>query len=54
MPWHVQPDHPSCPISKPFGVVQGHTGDDGPLEGCHPTRDAANKQLAALTPRRRT
>lgn len=49
MPWHVVPEHPSCPAAKPFGVVAGHTGeDDGALEGCHPNRDAANKQLAAL------
>lgn len=45
MPWHVVPNHSSCPASKPFGVVKNA---DGSLAGCHPSKAAANKQLAAL------
>jgi HK97 family phage prohead protease len=47
MPWRVVPNHPSCPPSKPFGVINKQTGQ---LErgGCHETRDLANRQLAAL------
>ena len=44
-PWHIEEDHPDCPASRPYGVVKD---DDGDLEGCHPSREAANEQLAAL------
>lgn len=42
MPWHVSSDHPDC---KGFAVVKD---DDGEVEGCHTTREAANRQMAAL------
>jgi uncharacterized protein len=44
MPWDVTKDD-RCPASKPWAVVKS---DDGELEGCHPTKDAAEKQQAAL------
>ena len=44
MPWHIgQPA--SCPASKPWGVIKNA---DGSVAGCHPTKEAAGKQLAAL------
>lgn len=42
MPWHIDPDHPEC---SGFAVVKD---DDGEVVGCHPTRKAAQSQLAAL------
>lgn len=45
MPWHVVANHSGCPTSRPFAVVKD---SDGSVSGCHPTRDAANSQLAAL------
>lgn len=45
MPWHIVEDHAECPDSRPFAVVKD---DDGDVEGCHSTRDAAEAQLAAL------
>lgn len=45
MPWHIESEHPSCPVGRPFGVVKDA---DGEVEGCHPTKAAAQKQLAAL------
>ena len=44
-PWHIEEDHPDCPASRPYGVVKD---DDGDLEGCHASRDAAQDQMAAL------
>lgn len=45
MPWEIVKSHPSCPTSRPWGVVkQG----DGELEGCHPSEADAQKQTAAL------
>jgi hypothetical protein len=44
MPWDVKRD-PRCAASEPFGVVKRN---DKELEGCHATRAAANRQLAAL------
>lgn len=45
MPWHIIPNHSDCPDGRPFAVVKD---DDGDVEGCHPTRAAAEDQLAAL------
>lgn len=42
MPWHVESDNPEC---EGFAVVKD---DDGAIEGCHATEEAANDQLAAL------
>jgi HK97 family phage prohead protease len=48
MPWHVKKNCKGCPSHKPYGVVKGHSGKNGEVVGCHPTRESANKQLAAL------
>ena len=45
MPWHIAEDHADCPSGEPFAVVKD---DDGKVVGCHVSRDAAEKQLAAL------
>lgn len=45
MPWHVSKGHSSCPVSKPYAVVKDI---DGEVEGCHVTKSAAEKQMAAL------
>lgn len=42
MPWHVDDNHPDC---SGFAVVKD---DDGSVEGCHETREQANRQVAAL------
>lgn len=44
MPWDVIKDHPECPSSKSWGVVN----KDGDLKGCHTTKKDANAQVAAL------
>ena len=44
MPWHIAKSD-SCPPAKPFAVIKD---DDGTVEGCHGTRDAANAQMRAL------
>lgn len=44
MPWHVGKSS-SCPASKPFAVIKD---DDGEVEGCHPTKARARRQMAAL------
>jgi len=44
MPWHVGRNG-DCPVSKPYAVIRNGTSL---VEGCHPTREAAEKQLAAL------
>lgn len=43
-PWHIGASE-SCPSSKPFAVIKN--ADDS-VAGCHPTKVAAKKQLAAL------
>lgn len=45
MPWRIDENHPDCPASRPYAVVKEA---DGAVEGCHPTRAAADDQLAAL------
>jgi hypothetical protein len=45
MPYKKVKNHPECSADKPIGVVKS---DDGKLKGCHPSDEAANKQLAAL------
>jgi hypothetical protein len=45
VPWHIQEDSGSCPVSRPWAVVKD---SDGEVEGCHPSKDAANNQMAAL------
>lgn len=44
MPWHIGTDS-SCPSSRPFAVIKDGTDT---VEGCHPTEEAAARQLAAL------
>ena len=44
MPWHIG-SSASCPKSKPYAVIKD---SDGSVCGCHPTKAAAKKQLAAL------
>jgi len=44
MPWHIGSSE-TCPSSKPFAVVKNA---DGSVAGCHPTKTAAQKQMAAL------
>lgn len=44
-PWTIVPKHPSCPASRPIGVVKT---SDGSVAGCHATEDAAKAQMAAL------
>ena len=44
MPWHVGTSD-KCPESKPFAVIKDA---DGEVEGCHETREMAEKQMAAL------
>lgn len=42
MPWHVDADHEDC---DGYAVVKDATGE---VEGCHETRESANRQMAAL------
>src|SRR5262245_23024413 len=42
MPWHISTSHPRC---SGFAVVKDA---DGSLAGCHPTKERARRQLAAL------
>ncbi len=42
MPWHIDDQNPAC---SGYAVVKD---DDGEVEGCHRTREAAERQLAAL------
>src|SRR6266496_2451364 len=44
MPWHIG-SSASCPSSKPYAVIKNA---DNSVAGCHPTKAAAKKQLAAL------
>jgi uncharacterized protein len=44
VPWHVEKSD-SCPDSKQWAVIKD---SDGSVVGCHKTKSAANKQLAAL------
>jgi HK97 family phage major capsid protein len=44
MPWHIGSSD-GCPSSKPYAVIKD---SDGSVAGCHATKDAAKKQLAAL------
>jgi hypothetical protein len=45
MPYEIVESHKQCPSSRPVAVVK--KGDPKPL-GCHPSKPAARKQLAAL------
>lgn len=42
MPWHIEADNAGC---RGFAVVKD---EDGEIEGCHRTRQQAERQLAAL------
>ena len=42
MPWHIETDNPDC---SGYAVVKDA---DGEVEGCHRTREQAERQLAAL------
>lgn len=44
MPWHVAKSS-KCPASKPWACIKN---TDGTIEGCHATKEAARKQMAAL------
>ena len=44
MPWHVSKSA-SCPASKPYAVIKE---TDGSVVACHATKEAAQKQVAAL------
>lgn len=44
MPYHVAKST-KCGASKPWAVIKD---SDGKIMGCHPTKEKANKQLAAL------
>jgi HK97 family phage prohead protease len=44
VPWHITPDHAKCGKGK-FAVVKD---SDGSVAGCHPSKAAAKKQMAAL------
>lgn len=44
MPWHIGSSS-ECPGSKPHAVIKD---SDDTVAGCHPTKKAAAKQLAAL------
>lgn len=44
MPWHIGKSE-ACPSSKPFAVIKD---TDGSVAGCHATKEAADKQIAAL------
>lgn len=45
MPYHVVQNSAKCPSAKPHAVVKT---SDGRLMGCHPTIEAAQRQIAAL------
>lgn len=45
MPWNVKKDPEGCSEEKPWSVVKT---DDGEIVGCHPTRESADNQVAAL------
>ena len=44
MPWHTAKSS-SCPASRPWACIKDA---DGEVEGCHATKAAAEKQMAAL------
>lgn len=44
MPWHVSRSD-SCPSSRPWAVIKD---SDSSVVGCHASREAANRQMAAL------
>jgi HK97 family phage prohead protease len=44
VPWHVAKSS-KCPNSKPWACIKD---SDGSIEGCHATKAAAQKQMAAL------
>jgi hypothetical protein len=45
MPWHIVNNSTQCDSDEPYAVVKEGTGE---LEGCHPTREAAEEQMKAL------
>jgi len=45
MPWHVTRTHPDCTGENNWAVVKDA---DNTVAGCHPSKRAANDQLAAL------
>ena len=44
MPWHVAKSS-DCPASKPWACIKD---SDGTVQGCHATKESAQKQMAAL------
>lgn len=45
MPWHIVDNSSECSSEEPYAVVKDVSGE---LEGCHPTREAAEEQMKAL------
>jgi hypothetical protein len=45
MPWHIVDNSSECSSEEPYAVVKDTSGE---LEGCHPTREAAEEQMRAL------
>jgi len=45
MPYEIVEKHPECSAGDPYAVVKS---DDGELMGCHPSRQDAEEQMAAL------
>ncbi len=45
MPWHIEDESAACPASRPYAVVKDGTSE---VEGCHPSEEAAQAQMAAL------
>jgi hypothetical protein len=45
MPWSVVSNYSGCPTNKPFAVIKK---SDRKKVGCHPSREKANQQIAAL------
>jgi hypothetical protein len=43
--FRVVKEHPSCPVSKPYGVIGEKSGI---VHGCHATQKSANDQLKSL------
>jgi len=45
VPYHIVKDTDACSLSEPYAVKNEATGK---LHGCHPSEEAAKKQMAAL------
>jgi hypothetical protein len=45
MPYQIVQKHSQCHPNNPWAVIKS---DDRTVMGCHPTREQADRQLAAL------